>query len=193
LGARIEAEKRAMRRAARLAARQAAASRSASAGRRAQERVLALPELAACQTVSLYAARPDEVPTARVFAALRRRGTRIALPRVAEPEIELHAVEALDEIGPGWRGIDEPAADAPSVAPEAVDLFVVPGLCFDRLGGRLGRGGGHYDRLLARARRSALRVGLCFDDQVVERIPTAEGDATMDVVVTPDELIRAER
>jgi 5-formyltetrahydrofolate cyclo-ligase len=186
---RIEAEKSAMRR----AARRAAASRPASAGRRAQERLLTLPELAACRIVSLYAARSDEVPTDRLFAALRRRGTRLAFPRVAAEELVLHAVDAPDELEPGWRGIREPSERAPGVAPEAVDLFVVPGLRFDRLGGRLGRGGGHYDRLLARARPAALRVGLCFDDQLVARVPTGHGDARMDVVVTPDELIRAGR
>ena len=77
--------------------------------------------------------------------------------------------------------------------PEEVDLFVVPGLLFDRAGRRLGRGGGHLDRLLGRARKDAARVGLCYAQRVVQELPAAPWDVAMHVVVTDREVIRPER
>lgn len=77
------------------------------------------------------------------------------------------------------------APDGATVATEAVDLVVVPGLAFDPMGHRLGRGGGYYDRFLPRLRRQAVTVGVCFDEQVVDLVPTDPHDWRLQYVVTP--------
>jgi 5-formyltetrahydrofolate cyclo-ligase len=71
-----------------------------------------------------------------------------------------------------------------------VDLFVVPALRFDRAGRRLGRGGGHYDRLLARRRTDAWLVGICYEDRVVDELPEDPWDVRMHVVVADRFLLR---
>jgi 5-formyltetrahydrofolate cyclo-ligase len=71
-----------------------------------------------------------------------------------------------------------------------VDVFLVPGLLFDRAGHRLGRGGGHYDRLLRGARRTALRAGICYAERLVAEVPAEERDVSMDVIVTESEVLR---
>jgi 5-formyltetrahydrofolate cyclo-ligase len=158
----------------------------------AQRRILALPELRGAATVLLYAAAAWEVPTDELSQTLARRGLKLLFPRVVEPELELCRANALADLVPGYRGIREPVPDASTLPPEEVDLFVIPGMLFDRNGRRLGRGGGHYDRLLARARRDACRVGLCYAQRVVREIPAAAWDVRMHVVVTEAETIRAE-
>ena len=71
-----------------------------------------------------------------------------------------------------------------------MDVFLVPGLLFDRAGRRLGRGGGHFDRLLARACPGALRVGVCVAERVVDELPEGPWDVRMHRIVTEHETLR---
>ena len=77
----------------------------------------------------------------------------------------------------------EPTADDP-IDPSAVDVVVVPGLAFTAGGQRLGQGGGWYDRFLARTRADCLKIGVGFEVQVVDELPTEAHDVTLDLVVT---------
>jgi 5-formyltetrahydrofolate cyclo-ligase len=152
-----------------------------------------LPEWERARSIALYAALPGEVPVDEVRADLDARGVGVAFPRLAEAEIVLHRVGCDDVLSAGGHGIREPSSSAPRVPPEKIELFVVPGLLFDRSGARLGRGGGHYDRLMARANPDAHRVGLCYADRVVDRLPMDPWDERMDVVVTDREIFRVPR
>ncbi len=158
----------------------------------AQQRLLALPELAGVGTVSLYLGQAREVPTSELIRELLQRGIRLALPRVQGSELSLREVRDFFELSGCYRGIPEPGADCPAISPEEVDLFVVPGVCFDRSGARLGRGGGHFDRLLARAGPRPLRVGLCYASQIVEQVPTEAWDERVDILVAESVVIRVE-
>ena len=95
-----------------------------------------------------------------------------------------------EPLAPGRWSVPEPAAPR-WVAAEDVDLALVPGLAFDAAGGRLGHGGGYYDRLLARAEpRIACRAGIAWACQIVDRVPTGPHDVRMDWVVTEKEIRR---
>lgn len=107
----------------------------------------------------------------------------IALPRVEGDHLILHWVAGPDELLLGRFGILEPSASAPVADPNGLDLILVPGVAFDRGGGRLGRGRGCYDRLLVKT--SAFKVGLCFDWQIVPEVPREPHDILMDAVLTP--------
>lgn len=84
-------------------------------------------------------------------------------------------------------GMLEPAANLPVVDPATVDVVLVPGVAFDRRGGRLGFGGGYYDRFLPTT--PALRVGIAFDQCLAEELPCGRHDQRMDWVATPTEII----
>lgn len=159
-------------------------------GDRAQERLLGLAEVRSARTVFLYSAIGSEVPTDRASRALAAGGAVLAYPRVRGTELELFGVGDSSELRPGYRGIREPPADALPVELAEVDLFVVPGMAFDRRGNRLGRGGGHYDRLLQAAGPRARRIGLCYAERVLERIPVAPWDRSVQCIVTENEVIR---
>ncbi len=88
----------------------------------------------------------------------------------------------------GRHGIREPAADAPTVDPSAIDLVLVPGLAFDDRGGRLGRGGGYYDRFLAPL--SVATAGVAFELQLVPRVPVESRDFPMGAIATERRFIR---
>lgn len=133
----------------------------------------------------------DTRPLARAILASRRE---LLLPRVdqAARMLVLHAVADLEQdVVPGWRGIPEPRADTPRVAPETVDFVLVPGVAFDRQHRRLGYGGGYYDRLLPLLRPHAALVAAAFDEQIVETVPTAPYDRPVGLIVTPTRVIDA--
>jgi 5-formyltetrahydrofolate cyclo-ligase len=154
-------------------------------------RLLALPEVAAARVVALYAAIGDELDPRSAVDAVAAAGCTVALPRVAGPDLDLVAVTPSTPVAPGHRGVLEPSG--PPLPLAQVDVVVVPGLAFDRHGGRLGQGGGHYDRLLARLPPRTLRVGLCLDRQLVRAVPGAAHDQPVDVVVTESSTVRARR
>jgi 5-formyltetrahydrofolate cyclo-ligase len=154
--------------------------------------VASLPAWQRARTVVLHAALGAEVDTAELARLAHAAGKRIAWPRVsaAGPVMEF-ACCAVSELVPGPARALEPPPSAPPVPLDAVDLVVVPGVAFDAGGGRLGRGRGHYDATLSRLRPDALRVGLAFDEQVVDRVPTEPHDTPLDVVATPSRLLFA--
>jgi len=98
-------------------------------------------------------------------------------------------LEDLSELAAGTLGIPEPRHELRSlperrIAPGELDLVMVPGLAFDRRGGRVGHGKGYYDRLLARVRPDALLAGVAFECQVFPQVPMLDYDVLMDRVIT---------
>ncbi len=156
-----------------------------------------LPGWAGARTVMLYvSAFPEEVSTADYWARAYMEGKRVISPRVdrAARELRLHQVEdPRTELHPGTLGIPEPRRDLPEVLPESIDWVLVPGLAFDDRGYRLGRGAGHYDRLMPRLRPDALCWAVCLSCQLVRHLPIEPHDMPLDGVCTPDRTIRGVR
>jgi 5-formyltetrahydrofolate cyclo-ligase len=133
--------------------------------------------------VALYAAKGTEVATAKLDAALRGRGVRVVYPRVADGQRELVFVAtSIENLALGTFGLREPAAGSPAEPLESIDIFVVPGVAFDRSGARLGWGRGYYDATLASAR--GVRLGLAFECQMVDEVTYEPHDIPMNVIVT---------
>lgn len=130
------------------------------------------------RVVALFEALPTEPPTAALSAALRDSGIEVLLPRML-PDHDLTWHRAGDDGRPG-EGLGLQALGR-------AGLVVVPALAVDPAGGRLGQGGGSYDRALPRARPDALIVAVVHDDEVVDRVPLAEHDRRVDGRLTPAE------
>jgi 5-formyltetrahydrofolate cyclo-ligase len=161
-----------------------------STARLVAQRALAVPGVADARAVLAYAATAEELDPAPLVAALRERGARIAYPRVCGPgSLALHWCDDEAALALGYCGVAEPSSDAPEAAAEDIDLVLVPGAAFDEACGRLGMGGGHYDRLLSRLTPGALAIGLAFDEQVVTEVPTEAHDVRLDAVITPTRTI----
>lgn len=149
-----------------------------------------LDELAAPADVALFASLGGELTTAPLFTAVRARGLACVLPRVAGDDLVFHRVppELLAADLPKSRfGVPEPLEAWPAVPLSACALIVVPGVAFDRRGGRLGYGRGFYDRALGRMRREKRTpaVAVCMDFQVIETVPMDPSDERIDALVTP--------
>lgn len=147
-------------------------------------------ELARLSLVAGYWPVGGEIDGRPLLAALAKAGCVVALPRM-----DSRAGPARFLI---WRASDALTADAfgvpapPDGSEEAKPkLILTPLLAFDRAGGRLGQGGGHYDRIIAEHRRQgAIAVGLAYAEQEMSQAPTGPYDAPLDWVITPKEAIR---
>ena len=146
---------------------------------------------AAAGTVLCFASFRSEVDTTPLIAWWLARDAVVALPRiVGAHHMEAYAVTDLQsDLVAGRWDIPEPRPGLPLVDPVAIDVVIVPGSAFDRAGGRMGYGGGFYDTFLARLRPDARRIGICFDLQVVERVPCETHDLCVDLVVTESRAI----
>jgi 5-formyltetrahydrofolate cyclo-ligase len=149
-----------------------------------------LPEFRAARTVALYDAMASEPSLALLWPFAPKIA---AYPRVQGDELLLFAVFDPAHLAAGSRpgAQREPAAEGERIAPESLDLILVPGLAFTRAGLRMGRGGGHYDRLLALLPATTVRVGISFELQIVEELPAEPHDMTMQVVATEVGVWRA--
>lgn len=151
----------------------------------------ALPAFHAAKTVMYYVDAGSEVRTRFALADAIATGKRIVVPWciVETNELELFHLEDVNELVEGAYKILEPKAELRAlprkkVAPDELDLVMVPGTAFDARGGRMGQGKGYYDRLLAHARKDAPLVALAFECQIVPHIPVAPHDVFMDLVLT---------
>ena len=143
-----------------------------------------LASLAPGSLVALYAPKSTEVDTLDLDTRLRARGLRVAYPRIVEGDRRLAFHETtIAELADGRFGLREPRPDAPAVDLASIAAFVIPGLAFDRHGGRVGWGRGYYDATLAHA-PDALRIGIAFDCQLVPSVPSDPHDAPLHYVVT---------
>jgi 5-formyltetrahydrofolate cyclo-ligase len=134
-------------------------------------------------TIAVFAALPGEVDLTETVALHPER--RWVYPRVAGDDLHFHRVEnPARQLTPGAFGVREPSPDLPRVPIDQIDAFLCPGLAFDPRGGRLGRGRGFYDRMLAKARPGALRIGICFPYQIVPDTFQEPHDIPMDLVIT---------
>ncbi|MGI8649400.1 MAG: 5-formyltetrahydrofolate cyclo-ligase [Rubrobacter sp.] len=155
--------------------------------------VLALPEFEVAQTVLAYCSFGSEIQTGGFLNATLATGKRLILPRVDRKAgvLVLHEVSDLDsQLAPGVWGIPEPEARLAQVSIEEVDLVLAPGVAFDRNGGRLGYGGGYYDRLLGGLAVRPPVVAVAFGEQLVERVPVKPHDVKVDALLTESEVLR---
>ena len=146
-------------------------------------RFLALPQIESARTVLLYHGMDTEPDTVRLLSPLWDMGKQVCLPRcLPGNQMEARLVQRDSTLIRHPYGMLEPGPDCPLIPPDQIDLVLVPGLAFDRSGGRLGRGGGYYDRWLAGF--SGITAALCRDGLLMEAIPRLPHDLGVDLVVT---------
>jgi 5-formyltetrahydrofolate cyclo-ligase len=154
-------------------------------------RIAALPELARARTILGFASFGAELPTDPVMGWVLTSGRRLLVPFVDGPNLRAAEVASLEELAPGYRGIREPV-ERTAVDPAEAAAVLVPGVAFDETGRRLGYGGGFYDAFLAGIAANVPRIGLCFDLQVVEKVPAGPDDQHVDLIVTERRVIHAQ-
>jgi 5-formyltetrahydrofolate cyclo-ligase len=137
-----------------------------------------------------YSALTDELDFSPLIDEALALGKTVALPKFVESTrsyIPFKISHAQRDCAVGKFGIVEPNATCAEFPANRLDLILVPGVAFDLTGHRLGRGQGHYDRLLANV--TGIKCGVAFDEQLVQRIPAEAHDIRMNCILTPTRFI----
>lgn len=144
--------------------------------------------------IALYAATRGEADVSALFHPLRALGWQIVLPQVvSKTEMVMRVVADWSALVPDAFGILAPVPSAQAVRPSQVDVVLVPGLGFTRSGGRLGYGGGYYDRWLTQAGKGITTIGVGFGVQVRDTLPVAAHDVPLCYVVTEQGVVHCAR
>jgi 5-formyltetrahydrofolate cyclo-ligase len=159
----------------------------AAAAQQLRDAVLALPELQMAGTVAAYLSIGTEPSTQGLIFALWKRGTYVLLPVLLPGgDLDWATYEGPDSLVPGPRGLLQPGGDRRGVAAIcSADLVVVPALAVDGAGRRLGRGGGSYDRALARVGPAILTLALLYDGELLDEVPVGRHDQLVRAVALP--------
>ncbi len=140
------------------------------------------------QRIGCYVSVKSEVDTHGFIEAALSAGKRVAVPRTRRQGLMVHQeIQTLADLRPAPFGLLEPTgSDHPEIPPADFDLIIVPGLAFDRRGNRIGFGAGYYDRFLARV--TASKIGLAYDFQILDHLPSDPHDIRLDLLVTEREI-----
>ncbi len=160
--------------------------------RAAAAHLFATPEYRQTEVLMVYLSQTEEVDTTPIVLQAWKDGKTVAAPQVSWESRQMvpHEIKNLDEdIARNQFGLREPAGGLP-IPIELIDLVIVPGLAFDPVGNRLGRGRGFYDRFLAKPDFKGRSCGLAFEVQIVGAIPAGEHDQKVDLLVTDKQVRR---
>ncbi|MFC1818887.1 5-formyltetrahydrofolate cyclo-ligase [Thermodesulfobacteriota bacterium] len=148
-------------------------------------------------TLFIYVNFRSEVETLELIKKCINRDIRVAVPLVeasAVRMIPLLIKDPVQDLVPGYYNIPEPdPKKSLRLEPGEIDAAVIPGSVFDIHGGRLGYGGGYYDRFLLNDAPQAKRIGLAFELQVVDNVPLEPHDQPLDILITEERIVNITR
>ena len=158
---------------------------------------LSMPEMRQWSTLFIYVNFRSEVETITLIRQCIDLGIRVAVPLVDASAISMIPLLIKDpgqDLRPGYYNIPEPDPERSlPVEPEEIDAAIIPGSVFDMHGGRLGYGGGYYDRFLANDAPQARRIGFAFEMQVVDKVPLEPHDQPLDILITEKRIVNIRR
>jgi 5-formyltetrahydrofolate cyclo-ligase len=188
----VRAEKKRALRAAALSQRNSLSEAEVlSRSRLIQGRALHFPRYLSSTAVALYSPIQNEIATDQILNHALKKAKKVFYPGTgSDSGLELIQIDSVADLQVGRFGIPEPTGNRELSQGEAEDLMVfVPGVGFDLRGNRLGRGHGWYDRLLARLDPKAAFVGLAYEFQIVDEVPSEEWDQRVHFIITENRVI----
>ena len=169
-----------IRRAAKSAVKALTAQQKADKSTLILSRIASSESIKSAKTVALYASLSDEVQSFELIEFLSQT-KRVVLPRVAGDDMDFYPYTP-SSLKVGAFGIEEPQGSEP-ISPDEIDVIVVPGVAFTTDGKRCGRGKGYYDKYLSRSGFRAIKIGVCYTEQLAENIPNEPHDIVMDYMI----------
>ena len=158
--------------------------------RKIQDNLFNLEQYKKLKTIMFFVSFNSEVNTHEMIKNALGNKTTV-VPKVEQHEIEPSVIIDFDNLMPSKLGILEPI-EAMKIAYKHIDLVLVPGIAFDMEGHRIGYGYGYYDKFLKKVPK-AVKIGLCFDFQVVDKVPREEHDVPVDLVVTEKGIVECKK
>jgi len=183
----VAGEKAALRRRLMAGRARLTPDQRAAAARALRDAILELPQAQMAGTIAAYYSLASEPDTHGLVYALWKRGGYVLLPLLRpDADLDWASYEGPDSLRPGPRGLAEPSEPPRGLdAVARADLVLVPALAVDRAGVRLGRGGGSYDRALARVGPGIPTIALLYDSELLDKVPVDGHDQRVRLVARP--------
>ena len=160
-------------------------------GRLIRDHVLEMPQVTSAGTIAAYYSVGTEPDTRGLIFALWKRGSYVVLPvLLPDGDLDWASYEGPESLAPGPRGVLQPVEPVRGTGTVArADVVLVPALAVDVRGRRLGRGGGSYDRALARVGPQVPTIALLYDSELLPSVPAEEHDQAVRAVARPEQGI----
>ncbi|ERI90113.1 5-formyltetrahydrofolate cyclo-ligase [Clostridiales bacterium oral taxon 876 str. F0540] len=138
------------------------------------------------KTIFIYVSMGSEADTHRIINKALEDNKLICVPKVINRKEGMKAIKikSLSELVPGNFGVLEPVSFESQINPAEIDLLIMPGLAFDKFGGRLGYGAGYYDRFLQFVKKEARKLALAYSFQILDKVPMEDYDVFIDEIIT---------
>lgn len=149
------------------------------------------------EKIFIYISYASEINTKEIINKALKDNKKIYVPRTEFKIRHMDAVEikSLDNLEESSYGILEPSKEVPNIDPNELDLIVVPGVAFDKSGGRMGYGAGFYDRYFKKIKKENInkivKLALAYEVQMLDKVPMNEQDVPVDYIITENEFIYA--
>lgn len=153
-----------------------------------RQRLFRVECVKSAETICTFISAFKEPDTVETIKELWKQGKKVVVPitDIESGTLSLSYISSMDDMTKGAYSILEPKT-VHTADETNIDVILVPGLAFDRNGGRMGFGKGYYDRLLENSK--AVKIGLCYDFQILEKIPTESHDVPMNFIITEKEIL----
>lgn len=144
------------------------------------------PYYKSSKVIFIFMSFRSEVDTHNIIKRALLDGKIVGVPRVISKTegMKVFEITSMEDMEKGYFGLLEPNANCPEIKKEKIDLIVMPGAAFDKDGGRIGYGGGFYDRYLSELKRDVKKIALAYSIQMVEQVPMADYDMKVDEIIT---------
>lgn len=143
------------------------------------------------KSIFIYVSFDGEIDTHNIIEYALKEGKVVCVPKIFTKAEGMHLmkIDSLLSLTPGYYGILEPPAESERMTLDEIDLIIMPGVAFDVNGGRVGYGGGFYDRLLAGRNIQSAKIALAYRFQVFDKVPSDKWDEKIDIIITEDNII----
>jgi 5-formyltetrahydrofolate cyclo-ligase len=155
---------------------------------KAYEKLIALEEMKNAKKVLVYISTGEELVTHFMVRRFLEMDMTVYVPKTEPDSIIACRLDHWDDLEFGYQDILEPKEVIEIIHPKEIDLILVPAVAFTKKGERIGMGSGYYDRFLART--DAFKVGLAYEDQIIDEIPVEDHDIHMDIVITDENIYK---
>lgn len=152
--------------------------------KRVTEKVINSQAFINAKVIYIYLEYNQEIITHGIMSKAWSMGKKVAIPKIIDGLMDFYYVESFDDVIPGFKGIFEPFK--PNLAKDDKVLMIMPGIAFDLHFNRIGYGGGYYDRYLnEHTDTEFIKMALCYDFQIVDKIEPEAHDNRVDMLITP--------
>jgi len=153
------------------------------------KRIEELPLYKKAKNIAFYFAKNKEVSLEYLIGKAFLEGKKVFLPKtwLKDKTLSFHQIFSFSDLKPGPFGLLEPSSENPKLEAKDFEIIFVPGIAFDLKKGRIGYGGGFYDRILKNI--SAFKIGVAFSFQIFEELPLEKHDQRVDLIITENEII----